>query len=64
MTYTPELRSIPLTCFDCDNYSLFFDGNGMAHKCNIRQPGILIFRHPIDCKEWCEYGECPMGYRV
>jgi hypothetical protein len=29
----------------------------MKRKCNIRQPGMLFFRVPIDCEKWRKHKE-------
>jgi len=60
--YTPETREVPLTRFDCDEYSWLMDCHGFTRICKLRQPGLLMFRYPIDCKEWCDHKECPLGF--
>ena len=61
--YEPELRSVPLTRCDCNEYSWLLDYQGEKRICNIHQPGLIMFRHPIDCKDWCDHKECPKGYQ-
>jgi len=51
------------TWADCPCHSWLINSDGCTRVCKIRQPGLLVFRAPLDCRDWVSNGECPKGFQ-